>query len=198
MKTKAHVIEDKCNGCGRCVAVCNNNVLQVLNQRAKVINEKSCDGIARCMEFCEQGAIEMIETSAYVCEGEWCEDINESELYNWPVQLSGVNVSNRYLPDSNLVLAADCAAYAYATFHRDFIRDHVVLIACVKNDLNGHFEAKLTQLFAQIHFQSIQVVLMNAECCQPLLQIVKKAASTCGKEITYRECVITPSGERYE
>ena len=198
MRTKAHIIESNCNGCGRCVKVCQNNVLQVLNGKVKVINEKSCNGMAHCVEFCEQGAIEIIDQSRFICEGEWCEDGNDSELYNWPVQLASVNISNRYLPESDLLLAADCAAYAYAAFHRDFIRDRTVLIACPKNDLNNHYERKLTELLKHVHFNSIQVVLMNAACCQDLLDIVKKAVVACGKPIDYRECVITPSGERYE
>lgn len=198
MRIKAHVLENKCNGCGRCVKVCQNNVLQVLNGKAKVINEKNCDGNGYCQTFCSNDAIELIERGKYICEGDWCEEINESELYNWPVQLSSVQVSNRYLPDADLILAADCSAYAYAAFHRDFIRDHVVLIACPKNDISHHYEYKLKELFTHVSFNSIQVIIMNAACCQEMLDIVRKAAAECGKEIKYRECVITPDGERYE
>ena len=194
MKTKIQIDRSKCNGCGNCLKVCQNNVLQLINGRVHVINEKRCDVSGHCIQFCPQDAISIGEKLPF-CVGPYCSEIGDSELYNWPVQITSVNVNNRHLPDSDLLIAADCGAYAYADFHNDFIRDHVTLIACPKNDLTNHLLEKLTLLFESVHFNSISVVAMNAQCCHPLLGIVREAVEKSGCRMSIQECVISPRGE---
>lgn len=194
MKTKIQIERSLCNGCGKCIQVCQNNVLQLINGRVHVINEKRCNVFGRCIQFCDQNAISIVEKTTF-CEGPYCSEIGDSELYNWPVQITSVNVNNRHFPDSDLLIAADCTAYAYADFHNDFIKDHVTLIACPKNDLSHHLLEKLTLLFSQVSFRSISVVAMNAQCCAPLLETVREAVklSQCGLSVS--ECVISAEGE---
>lgn len=138
MREKIVVDSNKCNGCGICVSVCSNAALQVINNKAHLVNEKRCDVNGYCMQFCPQNALSKQPKKKMVCEGDDCCFEMESELYNWPVQITNVTVNNRYLEDAKLLIAADCSAYAYASFHQDFIRDHVTLIACPKNDLTNH------------------------------------------------------------
>lgn len=194
MKTKIQIDRSLCNGCGKCLKVCQNNVLQLINGKVHVIDEKRCDVNGHCISFCPEQAISIVEKTRF-CVGPYCSEIGDSELYNWPVQISGVNVNNRHLPDSDLLIAADCCAYAYAEFHNTFIKDHVTLIACPKNDLTNHLLEKCTLLFSSVKFNSISVVTMNAACCHPLLEIVREAIalSGCGHEL--KECVLSPDGE---
>lgn len=198
MKFKVSIDYDKCNGCGNCVKVCQNSVLQFVNQKVHVVNEKRCDNNGYCMKMCLQDAISFQPKVKEVCEGDECFFEVESELYNWPVQITGVTCNNRYLEDADLLIAADCSAYAYANFHQDFIRDHVVLIACPKNDLTNHLLDKCVALFQNVHFNSIEVIAMNAPCCHDLLETIRKALQLSKQEYTIYERMISPDGEVFE
>lgn len=198
MKEKILVDTLKCNGCGHCVKVCPNAVLQLINGKACVINESRCDVNGYCMKFCDQNALSIVPKEKMICEGDDCCFENESELYNWPVQITNVNINNRYLRESKLLIAADCSAYAYANFHQDFIRDHVVLIACPKNDLTNHLLEKCRELFERVPFESVEVIAMSAPCCQPLLETIREAIRLSGNAYEIYERILTPSGEVLE
>ncbi|MGN1343497.1 MAG: ATP-binding protein, partial [Traorella sp.] len=152
MKYKISINHEKCIGCGNCIKVCSNSVLQLINGKVHVINEKRCDVQGYCMKMCPCDAIYIEKKVKEYCVGDECQFDVESELYNWPVQITSVSCNNRYLEDGDLLIAADCAAYAYANFHSDFIKDHVVLIACPKNDLTNHLLEKCVALFQNVHF----------------------------------------------
>lgn len=198
MRKKIVIDSQKCNGCGNCVRVCSNSVLQLVNGKVHVVNEKSCDTNGYCMQFCKENAMRFEEKKKLVCEGDECCYEIESELYNWPVQITNVNPQNRYLHDSKLLIAADCSAYAYANFHSDFIRDHVTLIACPKNDLTNHLLEKCTAMFEKVNFESVEVIAMNAPCCQKLLETIREAVKKSGKNYKVYERIITPDGEVFE
>lgn len=198
MKNRIMVNSEKCVGCGNCVKVCPNSVLQLINGKVKNVNEKRCDVNGYCMQFCPQDALSIQPKVKMICEGDDCCFGNESELYNWPVQITSVNAHNRYLQDAKLLIAADCAAYAYANFHADFICDHVTLIACPKNDLTNHLLEKCQALFERVNFESIEVIAMNASCCKPLLETVREAANRSKKTLSVYERIITPEGEVFE
>lgn len=197
MKKRITIDQQLCNGCERCVKVCSNAVLQLVNGKVHVVNEKRCDRNGKCIEFCPNHAISLQPKMKTYCEGDDCCGV-DSELYNWPVQLTSVSCHNRYLEDSKLLIAADCSAYAYANFHQDFICDHTVLIACPKNDLTNHLYEKCRMLFHMVDFESIEVISMNAPCCKELLETIRKAVAASGKNYKVYERVITPDGEVFE
>lgn len=197
MKNRISIDTEKCDGCGKCVQVCSNSVLQLVNGKVHVVNEKRCDTNGYCMQFCPQNAMSFKPKAKMMCEGDNCFEV-ESELYNWPVQITSVNSNNRYLEDSRLLIAADCSAYAYANFHQAFIRDHSVLIACPKNDLTNHLLEKCTALFKNVNFLSIEVIAMNAPCCKKLLETIREAIKLSGKDYQVYERIITPDGEIIE
>ena len=197
MKYRITIDHNKCNGCENCVKVCKNSVLQKINNKVHVVNEKRCDNNGYCIKFCPNNAMSFQPKVKEVCVGDDC-FINESELYNWPVQITSVTCHNRYLEDADLLIAADCSAYAYANFHQDFIRDHVVLIACPKNDLTNHLLDKCKVLFENVHFNSIEVIAMNAPCCQKLLETIREANRLSGKNYSIYERIITANGDVIE
>lgn len=197
MKNRIVIDQNKCTGCGVCANVCMNSVIQIVNHKAHVVNEKRCDINGYCMQFCPNNAISFQPKVKTFCEGDECFGI-DSELFNWPVQITNVSCNNRYLEDSKLLIAADCSAYAYASFHQDFIRDHTVLIACPKNDLTNHLLEKCSVLFQNVHFESIEVIAMNAPCCKKLLETIREALRLSGKEYSLYERIITPDGEVFE
>ena len=99
-----------------------------------------------------------------------------SKLQNWPVQIKLAPVSAPYFDGAKLLIAADCTAYAYASFHQDFIRNKVTLIGCPKLDQVDYSE-KLTAIIQNNNIQSVTIVRMEVPCCGGLEMASKKGAS---------------------
>ena len=96
-----------------------------------------------------------------------------SKLQNWPVQIKLAPVNAPYFNGANLLIAADCTAYAYAGFHQDFIRNKVTLIGCPKLDQVDYSE-KLTAIIQNNDIQSVTIVRMEVPCCGGLEMAAKK------------------------
>lgn len=118
-----------------------------------------------------------------------------SELTQWPIQLNLVNPANPYFDDANLLIAADCTAFAYADFHRDFIRDHITLIGCPKLDDNAYYAEKLTEILRLHSIRSITVVRMVVPCCGGIVQAVKHAMLAAQTIVPYREVTVGIDGK---
>ena len=103
-----------------------------------------------------------------------------SKLQNWPVQIKLAPVSAPYFNGAKLLIAADCTAYAYASFHQDFIRNKVTLIGCPKLDQVDYSE-KLTAIIQNNNIQSVTIVRMEVPCCGGLEMAAKKALQDSGK-----------------
>lgn len=117
-----------------------------------------------------------------------------SELTQWPVQIALVNPGAPFLEDANLLVAADCTAYAYADFHRDFIRNRITLIGCPKLDDNRYYMEKLTEIFQRNRIKSVTVVRMVVPCCNGIAQAVKQAMLNAQTIMPYREVVVGIDG----
>jgi len=120
----------------------------------------------------------------------------ESQLRQWPTQLHLVPPTAPYLQDAHLLLAADCTPFAYADFHRDFIKGRVVLNACPKLDDTSPYLEKLTQIIQQNNIQSITVTIMEVPCCRGLGMFAQKAIEQAGKDIPLEIVTIGINGER--
>ena len=118
-----------------------------------------------------------------------------SELEQWPVQLTLVPVEAPYFKGADLVVAADCVPFAYANFHRRFLRGHALAIGCPKLDDPEYYLEKLTQIFARNDLRSVTVVHMEVPCCFGLLRIVREAAARSGKNIPIVAVNISVQGE---
>lgn len=118
-----------------------------------------------------------------------------SELSNWPVQISLVPVSAPYLRRANLLIAADCVAAAYPSFHEDFVAGKVLLMGCPKLDDAAFYEEKLAELFRTAEPASVTVAHMEVPCCFGLVQLVRQAIAASGKTIPLAEITVTIRGE---
>lgn len=118
----------------------------------------------------------------------------ESQLRQWPVQLQLAPVNAPYFDGAKLLIAADCAAYAYAGFHRDFIRGKIVLIGCPKLD-EANYEEKLTEILARNDIRSVTVVRMEVPCCGGLEQAVIQALKNSGKFIAWQVITLSTDGQ---
>lgn len=119
----------------------------------------------------------------------------KSRLGHWPVQMTLVPPAAPFLKNADVVLAADCVPFAYAGFHRDFLGDRAVLVACPKLDDFGAHRDKLTEILKQSGLKSLTVVRMEVPCCAGLVQMVKQAILASGNVVPYREVVIGIKGE---
>ena len=117
----------------------------------------------------------------------------DSELTQWPVQIKLVPVSAPYFDGANLLVAADCTAFAYGNFHQAFIRNHITLIGCPKLDAVDYAE-KLTAILANNAVKSVTVVRMEVPCCGGIENAVKNALHASGKQLPLRVCTISTDG----
>ena len=120
--------------------------------------------------------------------------MGRSLLRQWPVQIRLAPASAPYFEGADLLIAADCTAYAYGSFHEDFIRGRVTLIGCPKLDAADYSE-KLTEIFRRNSINSITVARMEVPCCGGIEYAVKQAVENSGREIPTEVKVITTEGE---
>ena len=122
---------------------------------------------------------------------------NTSRLSQWPVQIKLAPVNAPYFDGANLLVAADCTAYAYGSFHEDFIRNKITLIGCPKLDSVDYSE-KLTEIIRNNDIKSVTVVRMEVPCCGGIEMAVKKALQDSGKFIPWQVVTISTEGEILE
>ncbi len=120
-----------------------------------------------------------------------------SQLTNWPVQIKLAPVVAPYFDNAKLLIAADCTAYAYASFHQDFVKGKVTLIGCPKLDAVDYSE-KLTEIIRQNDIQSVTIVRMEVPCCGGLEMAAKKAIQDSGKFLPWQVVTIGIDGNIIE
>lgn len=119
-----------------------------------------------------------------------------SQLSQWPVQLKLVNPNADYLKNADILIAADCTAFAYGAFHRDFIQGRITLIGCPKLDDNQHYIEKMAEIFKINLPKSITVVRMEVPCCGGIVSAVRQAMLNSGVIVPYNEVTIGIDGSR--
>jgi len=118
-----------------------------------------------------------------------------SELRQWPVQMHLVPPSAPFLQGADLLLAADCAPFAYADFHKDLLKGKALLIGCPKLDDGQAYLQKLTAMLQQNDIKSLTVVHMEVPCCSGLIMIARQAVSASGKEVPLETVRVGIHGE---
>ncbi len=121
----------------------------------------------------------------------------QSQLMQWPCQIKLVPVNAPYFEDANLLIAADCTAYAYGNFHNEFMRGHITIIGCPKLD-EGDYRDKLTQIIASNNIKSVKIVRMEVPCCGGIENAAKRAIQNSGKFIPWQVVTISTDGKIIE
>ena len=214
--------QQKCNGCGLCVTACHEGAIAMIGGKAYLARENFCDGFGDCLPGCPTGAITFVEREAPAydeaavlrakaekagghmgcpgsrLQGRTPEAPTEghcpSQLRQWPVQIKLVPVTAPWFRDSDVLVAADCTAYAYGDFHRDFLRGKILLVGCPKLDAVDYSE-KLTQIFGANSIRSLTVLRMEVPCCGGLERAVKTAVANSGKNIPVQVVTVTTDGK---
>lgn len=216
-----HIDKEKCNGCGACAQACHEGAIAMANGKATLLRDDYCDGLGDCLPTCPTGAITFVErealpynetivkgtnggTSRGISEdtsggssectsGGSNKITNMSALSQWPVQIKLTPINAPCYDNADLLIAADCTAYAYANFHRDFIAGRITLIGCPKLDATDYAE-KLTEIIRNNKIHSITVTRMEVPCCRGIEIAVKKSLEASGKSLPLNIQVIGTDG----
>jgi NAD-dependent dihydropyrimidine dehydrogenase PreA subunit len=232
MKRKIiHIDQEVCTGCGICAAACHEGAIELVDGKAKLVQENYCDGLGDCLPACPVNAISFEEREAPAydeaavlaakqkkmrekgqilpasgCPGGRAYTLDraalsqpmqaaatESELRQWPCQLKLVPASAPFFNGAKLLIAADCTAYAYAAFHREFMRGKVTVIGCPKLD-GVDYSEKLTAVLRDNDIRSVTILRMEVPCCGGLENAAKKALQDSGKFLPWQVVTIGTDG----
>lgn len=124
---------------------------------------------------------------------ETAKSVNKSMLSQWPVQIKLAPVNAPYFEGADLLIAADCTAYAYGNFHERFIRGRITLIGCPKLD-EGDYYDKLYEIISRNNIKSLTIVRMEVPCCGGIENAAKRALQASGKFIPWQVVTISTDG----
>lgn len=189
--------EDYCDGLGDCLPACPTNAITFEEREAPAYNEaavlaakakKSSEALPCGCPGTQSKSIKREKTAA-LSDG----TPSVSRLSQWPVQIKLVPVNAPYFDGADLLIAADCTAYAYGRFHEDFIRNRITLIGCPKLD-EGDYAEKLTQIISNNNIKSLTIVRMEVPCCGGIENAAKQALQASGKFIPWQVVIISTDG----
>ena len=196
---KAKLIrDDYCDGLGNCLPVCPTDAISFEEREAVAFNEEAVNinkkAIEETVSSCQcPGSAAKSLKHDQVEEEVFAKSPNPSRLSQWPVQIKLVPINAPYFNGADLLIAADCTAFAYGNFHEDFIKGKITLIGCPKLDAIDYAE-KLTAIIANNDIQSITVVRMQVPCCGGIVEAVKTALKDSGKILPWQIITITNDG----
>jgi ferredoxin len=212
---KAELIrDDYCDGLGNCLPVCPTGAIKFEEREAAAFDEAAVEENMKKKQEAEHQ--HQHQNLACGCPGSQARALKreseakstaapapaqagtmESQLQQWPVQIKLVPVNAPYFDGANLLIAADCAAYAYANFHNDFIKNRITIIGCPKLD-EGDYSEKLTAILANNNIKSVTVVRMEVPCCGGIQNAAVTALKNSGKMIPWQVVTISTTGEILE
>ena len=198
--------EDYCDGLGDCLPACPTHAITFEERDAQAYDHAAVlAGKAAVLA----GAAAQRDANAPLpcgCPGSQSRQLQREEspaaetaasvpsrLRQWPVQIKLAPVNAPYFDGADLLVAADCSAYAYGDFHREFIKNRITLIGCPKLD-EGDYSEKLTEILRQNEIRSVTVVRMEVPCCGGIENAVKRALQQSGKFLPWQVVTLSTDG----
>ncbi|MBP3360575.1 MAG: 4Fe-4S binding protein [Clostridia bacterium] len=191
--------DDYCDGLGDCLPACPVNAITFVEREAAEYNEaavlenkkkKAQEDKLPC--GCPGSRSQKLQPKSEPAGGAG-RAASESMLGQWPVQIKLVPVGAPYFEGADILIAADCTAYAYGSFHSDFMRGKITLIGCPKLD-EGDYTEKLTEIFTQNNIKSLTVVRMEVPCCGGIERAAVTALKNSGRFIPWQVVTISTDG----
>jgi Pyruvate/2-oxoacid:ferredoxin oxidoreductase delta subunit len=206
---KAKLISDEyCDGLGDCLPKCPTDAIKMIERDASDYDEAAVQrkkehgnkkpslpcGCPGTMEKSIKRNVDLKVKQTEVKTSAVTEVSSDSELNQWPVQLRLVNSKAGFLSGADILIAADCTAYAYGDFHKEFIKGRVALIGCPKLDDNDYYRQKIAEILENNNIKSITVVRMEVPCCSGIVSAVKNAMLQAGIIVPYKEVTVGING----
>lgn len=190
--------DDYCDGLGDCLPACPTGAITFTEREAAAYDEKAVE-IHKAAKIAKQSGklpcgcpgsnSKAIKRESAPAKASEC----ESRLSQWPVQIKLAPVNAPYFEDADLLIAADCTAYAYGNFHERFIRGRITLIGCPKLD-EGDYYDKLYEIISRNNIKSLTIVRMEVPCCGGIENAAKRALQASGKFIPWQVVTISTDG----
>ena len=203
--------DDYCDGLGDCLPACPTGAISFVEREAAAYDEAAVkartaqeNSVARLSGGCPGSLSRFFASedpeakparpsaSAPVAEPV-CEE-TPSQLSQWPAEIKLAPVQAPYFAGAHVLIAADCTAFAYADFHRGFMRGRITLIGCPKLDAVDYAD-KLAEIFASNDVASVTVARMEVPCCGGLEQAARTALARSGKDVPFAVATISTRGE---
>lgn len=181
--------EEKCNGCGKCVSACHEGVIALVHGKARVVQPAFCDGLGSCIPACPQGAIRLVEKDIASCP----HSTPSQGIPHWPLQIALISPLHAF-HSHELVIAADCTAFATPHFH-ELLGGRRVLIACPKLDATAGYVEKLTEILRRNAIHRVEVFRMDVPCCAGIVRLVEEAVQRSGKGRELRVTTVSIGGD---
>lgn len=211
--------DDYCDGLGNCLPVCPTNAISFEEREALEYNEEEVNRNIAQKKLQEEQARKQAEHVAHQpsmaggCPGSRAMSLGRHEEHNqpmnqpvatttpsmlrqWPVQIQLVPPNAPYFQRADLLIAADCTAYAYGDFHR-FMKNKITLIGCPKLD-EVDYSIKLTQILKANEIKSVTVIRMEVPCCGGIVHAVKTALANSGQILPWKVITIGTDGRILE
>lgn len=186
--------EEKCNGCGLCAKACHENAIGMVNGKEKLLRDDYCDGLGDCLPTCPTGAITFVEREAAAYDEAAVEANKRKKNRQWPIQIQLTPVNAPYFDGADLLIAADCTAFAYANFAKEIQKGKITLIGCPKLDPVDYSE-KLTAILEQNDVKSVTIIRMEVPCCGGIQNAAATAMKKSGKFIPWQVLTVSVEGE---
>ena len=188
--------DDYCDGLGDCLPTCPTGAITFVEREAAAYDEAAAKANMKKVHApggCPGTKSRSIERKTDLKVPQRGGSL-PSQLRQWPVQIKLVPAKAPYFENANLLIAADCTAYAYANFHEEFIRNRITLVGCPKLD-EGDYAEKLTEIIKNNDIKSVTIVRMEVPCCGGLESAAKRALQASGKFIPWQVVTISTDGK---
>lgn len=194
--------DDYCDGLGDCLPSCLVGAISFEVREAEEYNEAAVNA-EKAKKATTHGSCQIKAHGG--CPGSRAKSIFhdvgredgvpvKSRLMQWPCQIKLVPASAPYFDGADLLIAADCTAYAYGNFHRDFMAGHITLIGCPKLD-EGDYTEKLFEIISRNDIKSVRLVRMEVPCCTGIERAAARAIEYSGKKIPFEVITVTTDGK---
>jgi len=208
---KARLVSDVyCDGLGACLGHCPQDAIHIIEREAAEFDQAEVD------KHLATARPAHVPSAACGCPGSTVQDLGlnvlsstpqqqspapaddtdrPSRLGHWPVQLTLVPPTAPFLQGANLLLTAQCAAFAMADFHERLLQGNPIAIACPKLDNGQAHLDKLTAILTMSAVESVSVIHMEVPCCTGLVRLAQSAIAASGKAIPLKDVVVSTKGE---